>query len=152
MTVARSQRLTLYADGAARGNPGPAGIGAWITDETGATVGEVSRFIGQATNNQAEYRALIAGLAHLLNQGARAVEVRMDSELVIKQLTGEYRVRNPGLRPLHARARELAGRFVSITYRWIPRELNSRADALANQVIDEHPPERTALDSSPGEG
>ncbi len=128
--------LTVIADGAARGNPGPAAIGVVIMDETNQIVRELSWSIGHATNNQAEYRALIAGLEAVLELGATAVTVNMDSELVVRQLQGSYKVKSPKLLPLFQRASQLRARFESFHIAHIPRELNRRADALANRALD----------------
>ena len=132
----RQPRLIIYTDGAARGNPGLAGAGAHLEDETGKTVATVARFIGEATNNVAEYTALLIGLERARELGARHVEVRADSELMVKQMRGEYRVRNAGLKPLFERARALASHFAGVTYVHVRRELNQAADRLANHAID----------------
>ena len=128
-----------YADGASRGNPGPAAIGAVLLDEEGREVYTVSRPIGLATNNQAEYRAAIAAAEAALALGARHLELRMDSELVVRQLQHRYRVRDPALRRLFARLLELRRRFQEFSVRAIPREENRRADALANRALDQAP-------------
>jgi ribonuclease HI len=132
-------RLTIHTDGAARGNPGPAGAGAFIQDEQGAVVSEDCRYLGEATNNVAEYEALLLGLERARELGARQLEIRTDSQLVVRQLTGQYRVRNPVLQRLHARVRQLADEFESVAYRHVPREQNGEADRLANRAIDTHP-------------
>ncbi|MFM7718473.1 MAG: ribonuclease HI family protein [Actinomycetota bacterium] len=129
-------RLIVACDGAARGNPGPAGIGAHLTDETGRTVAEVAEGIGVATNNVAEYRAAIAGLARARELGARVVLLRSDSRLLIEQLAGRYKVRNAGLKPLHAQARALLAGFERVDLEHVPREFNVEADALANAGVD----------------
>lgn len=126
----------LYADGASRGNPGPSAIGAALFASDGLLVHEVSRSIGRATNNQAEYAAAVAALEAALALAARRVELRMDSQLVIRQLQGHYRVRNPALRRLRDRILDLSHRFDSLTFRHIPREENHKADALANRALD----------------
>jgi len=126
----------VYADGASRGNPGPAAIGYVVSDGEGRERAAAGRAIGTATNNEAEYRAAIAGLEAALALGARRVELRLDSELVARQLGGRYRVLNPSLRRLHRRLRELSARFEAFTVRCIPREENRRADALANAALD----------------
>ncbi len=132
-------KVVAYADGASRGNPGPAAIGAVLVDEAGREVYTISQRIGVATNNQAEYRAAIAALEAALALGARQVELRMDSELVVRQLEHRYRVRNPHLRPLFARVLELRRQFQEFRAVAIPREANRRADALANQALDAAP-------------
>jgi ribonuclease HI len=130
------QKLFIYTDGAARGNPGPAGIGAQVQDSGGNVVAEECRYIGEATNNVAEYRALLLGLERATELGASTVEVRTDSELIVKQLSGEYRVRSVALRALFERVKELASAFQSVDYVHVPRELNRAADRLANRAID----------------
>lgn len=130
-------RLIIYTDGASRGNPGPAAIGAVIYDESGQEVHTVSRRIGRATNNEAEYRAAIAALEAALALGAREVELRMDSELVVRHLDGRYKVRNPALRKLFGRVKDLQWRFASFHVRHVRREQNRRADRLANEALDQ---------------
>ena len=127
----------LWTDGAARGNPGPAGIGAILKTPTGEVLYSASEFLGHTTNNVAEYRAVLLGLAGALARGIERIEVRADSELLIKQLKGEYRVKSPGLRPLFDEARRLISRFESVKLTHIRRELNGEADRLANQGIDQ---------------
>ena len=129
----------VYSDGASRGNPGPASIGAVVIDPTGAIRHEISETLGVATNNVAEYRALIAGLEAALALGARRVEARMDSELVMRQAIGRYRVKNPGLMPYHQRLIALRPRFDEVVFRHVPRALNAQADALANRALDRAP-------------
>ncbi len=126
----------IYADGASRGNPGPASVGAAIYDESGRELHTVSHRIGRATNNEAEYRAAIAGLEAALALGARDVELRMDSELVVRQLDARYKVRNPSLRRLFGRVKDLQWRFASFQVRHVRREQNRRADQLANEAFD----------------
>lgn len=125
-------RWVVYADGASRGNPGPASVGAAVYDGSGREIHTVSRRIGHATNNEAEYRAAIAGLEAALALGARDVELRMDSELVVKQLKQLYKVRNPSLRRLFGRVKDLQWRFASFQVSHVRREQNRRADELAN--------------------
>ena len=128
--------LVLYVDGSSQGNPGPAAIGVVLRDGAGTIVDTFSELIGVATNNQAEYRALIAGLELTLKSGAAQVAVNLDSELVVKQLRGEYRVRNAGLKPLFRRARQLLKRFDSFTIAHLPRQRNYEAHRLARQQLD----------------
>ncbi len=128
--------VVAYADGASRGNPGPASLGVVVYDEAGEELHRSSRALGHATNNQAEYRAAIAALEAALGLGAREVELHMDSELVVRQLSGRYRVRNPRLIPLQKRMLDLRSRFERVTVRHIPREQNRVADALANEALD----------------
>ncbi|GBE17785.1 14.7 kDa ribonuclease H-like protein [archaeon BMS3Abin16] len=134
-----SSELMIYTDGGARGNPGPAGIGVVITKPKGETLAEHKAFIGRATNNQAEYRALIKGLELAKDYGARKIVSVMDSELVVKQMKGEYRVRNKGLQPLYQKARALEQGFDSVTYRHVKRENDKIqiADRLVNEALDE---------------
>lgn len=131
--------LTIAADGAARGNPGPAGIGVVVTDEAGRTVATLARGIGRATNNQAEYRAVIEGLRIAARRGARRVAVRSDSRLIVEQLAGRYKVRDPVLRRLHGEARALLEGFEEVSVEHVSREENAEADALANRGVDEGP-------------
>lgn len=128
-----------YADGASRGNPGPAAIGAVIFDPQGRQAHTVSRAIGRATNNEAEYRAAVAALEAALALGISDLELRMDSELVVRQLDARYKVRNPRLKPLFGRLKELRWRFRSFHARSIPRGDNRIADLLANQALDRAP-------------
>ena len=128
--------IIAYADGASRGNPGPASVGVVLYDEAGGEQHRSSRALGRATNNQAEYQAAIAALEAALGLGASEVELRMDSELVVRQLSGRYRVRNPRLIPLHKRILALRSRFQRVTLRHVPREENRVADQLANEALD----------------
>ncbi|MGH7709135.1 MAG: ribonuclease HI family protein [Vulcanimicrobiaceae bacterium] len=130
-------RATMFADGGSRGNPGPAAGGAVLYDETGALVREAGEFLGIATNNVAEWNGLLAGLAAALELGVDDLAVRLDSELVVRQLTGIYRVKHPDLQPLYARARKLIARFRSVDIRHVPRNQNKAADALVNRLLDE---------------
>jgi ribonuclease HI len=128
--------LIVACDGAARGNPGPAGIGVHITTEDGSLVAEIARGIGEATNNVAEYTAAIEGLSLAQELGARTVTLRSDSLLLVNQLTGRYRVKTPHLQPLHRRVRGLAAGFERISFEHVPRERNREADRLANEGVD----------------
>lgn len=128
-------KARIYTDGAARGNPGPAGIGIVIKNEKKVLL-EVSDFIGKATNNIAEYMALIRGLEEAIDLGEDEVEVFADSELMVKQIQGEYRVKNQGLIPLHHHVKSLIKKFKSFDISYITRQDNKRADSLANQGID----------------
>jgi ribonuclease HI len=128
--------LIVSCDGASRGNPGPAGIGAQVTDESGAIFGEIAHGIGETTNNVAEYTAVIEGLTLAQELGAKTVTLRSDSQLLINQLTGRYRVKSEHLQPLHRRARSLGAGFERISFEHVPREQNSAADALANLGVD----------------
>lgn len=129
-------KWVVYADGASRGNPGPASIGAAVFDENGREVYKISRRLGRATNNEAEYQAAIAGLEAALGLGGGEVELRMDSELIIRQLQFRYKVRNERLRPFFNRIIELRNKFDSFTVTHVRREMNKRADELANQALD----------------
>jgi ribonuclease HI len=128
--------LVIYVDGASRGNPGPASIAAVAQLETGEKLTSVSKLIGKATNNVAEYRAVIEGLRLARDLGAAKVEMRLDSELVVKQLNGEYRIKNTELQILAETAATEAGGFSVCTYVHIPREGNKEADRLANIALD----------------
>jgi len=133
----RRLRVVVEADGGARGNPGPAGYGAVVHEaNTGEVLAERSESLGVATNNVAEYAGLIAGLSSAADLGAVEVEVRMDSKLVVEQMSGRWQIKHPGLRPLAAQAAALVRRFESVTFTWVPRARNARADALANAAMD----------------
>ena len=129
-------RLSVYADGASRGNPGPAAIGASVRDGAGRELATVSERIGRATNNVAEYRAAIAGVRAAADLGASAIDLRLDSELVVRQLSGRYRVKHPLLRPLFAALVEALEAVGPYTVGHVPRARNARADALANEALD----------------
>jgi len=132
-----SKRVIVEADGGSRGNPGPAGYGAVVKDaETGEVLAERSQAIGIETNNVAEYLGLIAGLTAAKELGATAVQVRMDSKLVVEQMSGRWQVKHPSMRPLAREASQLSGSFDEIDFEWIPRAQNSHADRLANEAMD----------------
>jgi len=132
-----SRRLVVEADGGSRGNPGPAGYGAVVRDaDSGEVLAERAASIGRATNNVAEYQGLIAGLRAAADLDPAAVDVRMDSKLVVEQMSGRWKVRHPDLTPLHAEATRLARRLPAVRYGWIPRERNAYADRLANEAMD----------------
>jgi len=126
----------LWTDGAARGNPGPAGAGVMLKTEAGEVLAAEGQFLGHTTNNVAEYKALLLGLERALELGVKRLEVRADSELLIKQLKGEYRVKNAGLRPLYEQALTLLRRFEDARLKHVRREHNVEADRLANEGID----------------
>ena len=130
-------KATLYADGGARGNPGPAGSGAVLIDERGVVIAEMRRSLGHATNNVAEYTGLIIGLEEALRRGVDDLDVRLDSLLVVQQMNGVWKIKHPGLRPLALRAGALLARFPKRTIAHVPRELNALADAQVNRAIDE---------------
>jgi ribonuclease H / adenosylcobalamin/alpha-ribazole phosphatase len=131
------KRFLIHTDGAARGNPGPAGAGAILRDAAnGDVVAEIAQSLGRATNNVAEWTAVELGLREALRLGATHVDLRMDSELVARQLAGVYRVKHPDLKPIHARVVALLNRFRAYTVGHVPRELNRDADRLSNLAID----------------
>ncbi len=129
--------ITAYIDGGSRGNPGPAGYGVQILDDGGAVVAELHGSLSHATNNVAEYHGLLAALAWAVDHGHTPLRVRSDSELLVKQLRGEYRVKNPGLQPLFQDARALVARIGRVTFEHVRREFNKDADRLANLAMDE---------------
>ncbi|MFH1830133.1 MAG: ribonuclease HI family protein [Pseudomonadota bacterium] len=129
-------RITIYTDGAARGNPGPAGAGAILTDEDGRVIVEVCRYLGEMTNNQAEYRALLLAIEEAKRIGATNVVIFSDSELVVKQIKGDYRVKNEGIKPLHEKILKLLQEIGEYTIDHVLRENNKHADRLANLAID----------------
>jgi ribonuclease H / adenosylcobalamin/alpha-ribazole phosphatase len=143
-------RVVIEADGGSRGNPGVAGYGAVVRDaQTGVVLAERWEALGMATNNVAEYSGLIAGLEAAAELGAETVEVRMDSKLVIEQMSGRWQIKHPGLRPLAAKAAGLVRKFDSVSYQWIPRERNKHADALANRAMDASAQEETTETEPP---
>ena len=130
------KKLIIYTDGGARNNPGPAGIGAVIMDENREVVAEISEYIGEATNNQAEYKAVIAAINKAKDLKAEELEFYLDSELVVKQLNREYRVKDKDLAPLFLDIYNKSLGFKKITFKHIRRELNEEADRLVNLAID----------------
>jgi len=132
------RRLLIHTDGAARGNPGPAGLGAVLREaESGAVVAELARFLGVRTNNYAEWTAVEDALGEALRLGATHVDLRMDSELVARQISGRYRVKHRDLKPIHASVMAMLGQLDGYTVGHVPRELNKDADRLSNVAIDE---------------
>jgi ribonuclease HI len=129
-------KLVVHVDGGARGNPGPAAAAAVISDPDGGTLEESARVLGDATNNVAEYRALLLGLERARALGADEVEVIGDSELIAKQVSGAYKVRHAAMRDLHAEATRALSGFSRWTIRTVPRAANARADALVNAALD----------------
>lgn len=129
--------LIIHTDGASRGNPGEAGIGVVFLDSEGTVVSEICDYLGQTTNNVAEYQALIRALEAAREMGARRLRVRTDSELMVRQIEGRYRVKNDGLIPLFRRVKDLIRGFESVEVTHVPREANRQADALANRGIDQ---------------
>ena len=130
-------RVIAWADGASRGNPGPASYGYVLTDEHGAELDAGGEVIGRATNNVAEYRGAIAAAQAALRVGADELELRLDSQLVVRQVEGRYRVRNAALKPLYDRLLDLLDEFDDAQMVHVPREQNARADRLANAALDE---------------
>jgi ribonuclease HI len=130
-------KLVVEADGGSRGNPGPAGYGAVVLDPaTGEVLAERAEGLGVTTNNVAEYQGLIAGLGAAIELGATEVDVRMDSKLVVEQMSGRWKVKHPGMKPLALEAGRLVREIGTVRFEWIPRLRNSRADALANRAMD----------------
>jgi len=129
--------IVAYIDGGARGNPGPAGFGVRIENEDGTLIEEFCESIGVATNNVAEYRGLLAALEWARAHGHRAVHIRSDSLLLVQQMLGNYKVKNAGLLPLHAKARLLAHEIGNVTFEHVGRSRNAHADRLANQAMDQ---------------
>jgi ribonuclease HI len=126
----------MFADGGSRGNPGPAASGAVLFDEGGMVLREVGTYLGVATNNVAEWTGLVTGLEAALELGVDDLSVRLDSELVVKQISGAYRVKHEGLIPLHAKAKMLLRKFARVDVQHVRRKENAAADALVNQVLD----------------
>ena len=137
----RMSRLKIFTDGGARGNPGPAAIGIVIKNETSGTSTSMGMYIGIATNNIAEYKALIEALKSANDLKAENVVCNLDSELVVKQLTGAYKVKEPHLARLWLEAKQLEKTLVHVEYKYIPREYNKEADKLVNKVLDSQKPE-----------
>jgi ribonuclease HI len=131
-----TDRVVVHVDGGARGNPGPAAVGA-VVSSGDDVLAEEGRYIGEATNNVAEYKALLLGLELARSVGARSVEVVNDSELVARQIGGQYKVKNPGLRPLWQEALAALRGFDSWSVDNVPRAMNARADELVNEALDE---------------
>ena len=129
--------IVAYIDGGARGNPGPAGFGVRIEDAEGSLIEEFGESIGVATNNVAEYRGLLAALEWARSHGHSPVHVRSDSLLLVQQMLGNYKVRNAGLQPLHARATQLAREIGGVTFEHVGRAFNAHADRLANSAMDD---------------
>jgi ribonuclease HI len=134
------KKLIIYTDGCSKGNPGPAGIGVAVYQDDGLhLLFAWSDDIGVTTNNQAEYKALIAALKYTVDINATEVEIRSDSELIVNQMNGSYRVKKAELKPLYTEARRLSASIKNFSIRYIPREQNRQADALANQAMKEQP-------------
>ena len=129
------KRAIIYTDGVAQPNPGAAAIGVVIQDDKGELITSISRSIGYATNNQAEYMAIIAGLEKAISMGIGHVNMRADSELVVRQITGRYRVKNAALRSLYQQVKQLQSQLIEFTINHIPREQNKEADRLADSAL-----------------
>lgn len=147
-------KARLWVDGAARGNPGPAGVGVVVEDQQGRVLAEVAEYLGETTNNVAEYQALLRGLREAQQHGATEIEVFADSTLLVRQVTGAYKVKAAHLAALHAQVLATLSSFRSWTLTFVPRDRNARADALANRAIDEHAgvPRHTAAPVRDGDG
>lgn len=130
-------RLRLYSDGAARGNPGPAGAGAVLVEPSGQVVDKLGKFLGRQTNNYAEYQGMLLGLKRARELGVREVEVFADSELMIRQLGGRYQVKSPTLRPLYLETLQVLNDFERVKLVHVPREMNRAADEMSNKAIEE---------------
>ena len=137
MSLPTEPEWTLRCDGGARGNPGPAALGYVLFDPQGREVEARGEYLGPATNNVAEYRALIAGLHAAAHAGADPLQVCLDAELVVRQMTGEYRVKNAGLKPLHAEARRAVAQLGRVRFVAVRREANAHADRIVNETLDE---------------
>ena len=133
--MGKIKRVVISADGASRGNPGPAAIGATIKDGQGKLITSISQGIGRATNNEAEYGAIIAALELAIELGATQVNLRSDSELVVKQIKGQYRVKAASLRPFYLKVKQLQSQFEDFVITSVPRQQNGEADALANMAL-----------------
>jgi ribonuclease HI len=136
--VGKGEALVLRTDGASRGNPGPAAAGIVIERRDGTPVARGKKYLGEMPNNQAEYHALVLGLQAVRRYAPSAVEVRMDSELVVRQMQGQYKVKDQALQTLHARAQALVKTLPDVTFTHVPRADNAEADRLANAALDEH--------------
>jgi ribonuclease HI len=130
-------KLKIFTDGGARGNPGPAGCGAVIFNESGEIVGRHKLYLGEQTNNYAEYSGIVLALSEAKKLEAREIELNLDSELAVKQLNREYKVKNPELAKLFVKVFNLAQSFKKVTYSHVPREMNKLADQLANEAMDD---------------
>ena len=129
--------MLLYVDGASRGNPGPSSIGVSLQNSNGHEIASISQVIGETTNNVAEYTALVEGLKLALKKRIQEIEIRADSELIVRQLNGEYKVKAEQLKPLFREAIQLTKKFKSFKMKHVPREQNTRADELANEALDQ---------------
>jgi ribonuclease H / adenosylcobalamin/alpha-ribazole phosphatase len=134
--VTRARHVVVNTDGGARGNPGPAAIGAVIATPAGEVIAEIAEALGVATNNVAEYTAVVRALEHAASLGATSVELRSDSLLLVEQLNGRFKVKNPTLQVLHQKVRDLAKSFETVRFSHVRRERNTAADALVNEALD----------------
>ncbi len=146
------ERVVMYADGGSRGNPGPAGYGSVVLAPDGTVLAERAASLGRVTNNVAEYSGLIAGLEAARELGASRVDVRMDSKLVVEQMSGRWQVKHPDMKPLARKASGLVGDFDRVTFEWVPRAQNTHADRLANEAMDAAKEGRTWVRSVGGDG
>ncbi|HUT22020.1 MAG TPA: ribonuclease HI family protein [Candidatus Bipolaricaulota bacterium] len=135
-------KIVIFSDGGARGNPGPAAIGVIIENDTGKSIKKISRYIGETTNNQAEYQALLAGLAYAKDLKPEEVNCYLDSELVVKQLNGEYKVKDKDLAAQFIKIWNLVHDFKKVVFHHVPREKNKKADALVNSALDRRAEEK----------
>jgi ribonuclease HI/pterin-4a-carbinolamine dehydratase len=129
-------RAKLFTDGGSRGNPGPSALGYVILDMRDGIIKEESEYLGETTNNQAEYKGLIAGMQDALSMGVRELEVYMDSQLVVNQVKSEWKVKNGDIQPVNAEAKALAAKFKRISFNYVPRAMNKIADGLVNECLD----------------
>jgi len=129
-------KINLFTDGGARGNPGPGAIGVVLKNSKGEVIKEVGKFIGECTNNEAEYEALIEGLDCALEKKATNLVCHLDSQLIVKQLNGEFKVKNPRMKKYWNFVKRLEKQFKAVEYKQVPREKNAEADALVNEVLD----------------
>jgi ribonuclease HI len=136
MAILNVNEVIIFTDGAARGNPGPAAIGVIIQDQAGKSLARISCRLADTTNNQAEYQAVIIALEKAISLGARKVLLKSDSELVVNQINGKYKIKNTAIRSLYQKVVRLIGALESFTMSYLPREQNTQADALANKALD----------------
>ena len=135
-TVSKTSKVIIYTDGASRGNPGEGAAGVMMWDSNGNPVGRISLYLGELTNNQAEYKALLAGLLTCVVQGFDHIECRLDSELVVRQLNGEYKIKDNELKVLASQVNTAVARFSQVTFVHVNRSSNDQADNLANEILD----------------
>ena len=136
IAVNKSRKIIIYTDGASRGNPGEAAAGVMMWDSNGDPIGRISLYLGKLTNNQAEYKAALTGLLAAYVQGCDEVECRLDSELVVRQLNGEYKIKDAELQALAAQVQKAAARLRHVTFSHVGRSSNDQADGLANEILD----------------